>query len=79
MSDFVTVAKFSNPIEANIARGKLESTGIPAFLKNELLAGIQPYFASSSNVIELQVSAVDAKNAAEILDSEEGDGESEDL
>jgi len=75
MSNFVTIEKYSNPVEANIAKGKLEDAGISVFLKNELLAGIQPYFATSSNVIELQVSPEAADAAREILATDPGDAD----
>lgn len=35
MSDLVTVERFTNPVEAHISRGLLESEGVPASLGSE--------------------------------------------
>jgi hypothetical protein len=64
---YVTVAGFTEPVGAGIARGRLESEGIPSFLTGELSVGA---FAGLSNLggkIELRVPAEHLARAVQIL------------
>ena len=62
----VTVATFSEPLEAHMARARLEADGIRAFVTgdetNALFAG-----SRSFGVAEVQVSEADAQRAAAVL------------
>ena len=72
MSDeFVTVEVFAVGSEAfaHIAKMRLESKGIKAFILGENLLAAQPY--SPYKVIELKVSLQNAERAKKILDSEQ--------
>jgi hypothetical protein len=66
MSDeLVTIRTFSNQGEAQIARGLLESCGIPVFLGDENLSRMEnPVLIGGS---KLQVRATDANTARELL------------
>ena len=68
---FVTLAAFHMPVEAQLARGRLEAEGIKAFLTGggsvDLFGGIQ----GVGGLIDLQVSEADAERAAEILAAHE--------
>jgi len=74
---FVTLAAYRMPVEAQLARGRLEAEGIHAFLTGggsvDLFGGIQ----GLGGLIELRVAEADAERAAEILaahEMAEGDG-----
>lgn len=70
LSDIVTVARFTEPLEAEMARLRLQSAGIETFLSGENAAILEPGLGP----LQLQVRAVDEKDAREILD-EPGDEE----
>ena len=72
MSDeFVTIEVYPVGSEgfAHIAKMRLESDGIKAFILGENLLPAQPF--SPSKVIELKVSLQNAERAKKILDSEQ--------
>jgi Putative prokaryotic signal transducing protein len=71
--EMVTLATFSNPIEAQLAKGRLEEAGIPAFLLGDLGGGM---FVGMSNLfgeIRLTVAAEDVEEAARVLEADEDD------
>ena len=70
MSTFVTLARFGNPVEANIAKGRLEQAGIPCFLSDEHLITITWLYSNAVGGIRLQVHASDEAEAREILSAE---------
>jgi len=61
-----TVASFSNPLEANLAKSRLESAGIRAHLRNEQVHGLLPV-----SVLEIQlcVHPADMASARDLLES----------
>ncbi len=63
MEEVVTVASFSEPIEAEMARGRLQSAGIEVFLAGENARILEPGLAP----LRLQVAAADAEDARAIL------------
>jgi hypothetical protein len=65
----VTVATFSTPVEAEMARVRLERLGIPAFLGNAIAVGVMPYLGNDLGGISLQVLEKDAEQARELLAS----------
>ncbi len=62
-SEVVTVADFTEPLEAEMARGRLESAGIQVFLAGENARILEPGLAP----LRLQVAAEDAEDARLIL------------
>jgi hypothetical protein len=63
MSDVVTVASFTEPLEAEMARLRLQSAGIEAFLSGENARIMEPGLGP----LQLQVSAEDEADARAIL------------
>ncbi len=61
--EVVTVADFTEPLEAEMARGRLQSAGIEVFLAGENARILEPGLAS----LRLQVAAADAADARAIL------------
>ncbi len=63
MDELVTVGRFPEPIEAEMARGRLESAGIEVFLSGENAAILEPGLGP----LRLQVAPVDEQDALAIL------------
>lgn len=63
MPDIVTVARFNEPLEAEMARLRLQSAGIETFLSGENGGILEPGLGP----LQLQVSAQDEKDARAIL------------
>lgn len=63
----VTVARYSFPHEAHIARAKLESEGIPAFVADEYTINMQWLYSNALGGVRVQVPKPFAKQAKEIL------------
>jgi hypothetical protein len=66
MDELVTVVTFPDVAEAELAKERLESEGIAAFVPDALAGGVMPYLAQSAGV-RVQVRAGDALKAKEIL------------
>ncbi len=63
----VVVARFANAIEAHLARTKLESEGIQAFVGDEHMISIDPFYDMALGGVKLRVRAADEEKAAKIL------------
>jgi hypothetical protein len=79
----VTVATYSEPLEAQIGRANLASHGIHAFIADEHLSTLNPHYIGAALGIRLQVLHPDLERASEILkstpeDDDSGDTEEED-
>ncbi|CAN5546412.1 hypothetical protein BH10ACI4_BH10ACI4_21230 [soil metagenome] len=61
----VTVARFPDPVEAQMAKGMLESAGVETFLVGENLNHLMPVTFR----VRLQVRVEDQAAARELLDS----------
>ncbi|MCU1320997.1 MAG: hypothetical protein JWM43_646 [Acidobacteriaceae bacterium] len=61
----VTVARFPDPVEAQMAKGMLESAGVETFLVSENLNHLMPVTFR----VRLQVRVEDEAAAHELLDS----------
>jgi len=64
MEEVVTVANFTEPLEAEMAKLRLESAGIETFLSGENARIMEPGLGP----LQLQVRAADASDARAILD-----------
>lgn len=62
-----TIASFSFPYEAQIARAKLESEGIPAFLADEHTINAQWLYSNALGGVRLQVPDEFVDRANEVL------------
>lgn len=69
----VTIASFAYPIEANLAKTRLEAEGIDCVLTNEHFASMGWAWSLAIGGVGLQVRESDAERAAEILESEPDD------
>lgn len=63
MPDLVTIASFTEPLEAEMAKLRLESAGIQVFLSGENARIMEPGLGP----LEMQVSAEDEDDARAIL------------
>lgn len=63
----VTIARFSFPYEAHIARAKLESVGIPSWVADEHTVNMQWLYSNALGGVRLQVHPSYAKEAVEVL------------
>ena len=63
----VTIASFSFPHEAHIARAKLESEGIPAFVADEHTINMQWLYSNALGGVKVQVPDTFVKQANEVL------------
>jgi hypothetical protein len=63
MEEVVTVANFTEPMEAEMARLRLQSAGIETFLSGENARILEPGLGP----LQLQVNAADAADARAIL------------
>lgn len=66
----VTIASFSTPLEANMARLKLESAGIPAFVADEYTIGMNWLYSNALGGVKLQVPESMISEAQEIMASQ---------
>ena len=65
--EWVTVASFSQPIEAHLARTKLESEGIPCVVGDENLVGVYAFLSNAVGGVKLKVPGYAARQAREAL------------
>jgi hypothetical protein len=66
-STLITIASFSFPYEAHIARANLEAEGIPAFIADEHTINMQWLYSNALGGIRLQVPSEYAERAQDIL------------
>jgi Zn finger protein HypA/HybF involved in hydrogenase expression len=67
----ITIANFDEPLEANLAKIKLESEGIKCFLAGENFVATYWLLSTADRGIKLQVKESEAKRALEILKTKE--------
>jgi hypothetical protein len=65
--DMVTVARYTNLLEAHIARGRLESEGITAFIADENIIWANWLLVDAIGGVQLQVPREDCMRARQIL------------
>lgn len=62
-----TIASFREAYAAHIARARLEAEGIPAFVTDEHLVGVQPLYADALGGVKVRVPADYAERARRIV------------
>jgi DNA-directed RNA polymerase subunit RPC12/RpoP len=67
MPDIVTVARYETPWEAHVARGLLESEGVPATIADEHLVGANFALSYAVGGVKLKVSTDDLVRARAVL------------
>ncbi len=65
--NFVTVATFSNAFNAHVLKGRLDSEGIPCFIKDEHTVAMNPFYNGALGGIKLQVRQEDEIEARRLL------------
>lgn len=65
----VVIASYLRPEEAGMLRGLLESAGLVAVVRDEVLSGVNPFLQSAIGGVKLAVRAADAIRAQEIIRS----------
>lgn len=65
---FFTIAAFEYPADVQIVKGKLESEGIPVFLKDENTLNSDPIISDAIGGVKLQVYTKDKERAMQIYD-----------
>ena len=63
----VTIATFSTPFDANMAKSVLESAGIPVFIADEYTIGMNWLYSNALGGVKVQVPESVACEAREIL------------
>jgi hypothetical protein len=66
--DLVTIRQFRDLPEALLAKGSLESAGIPCFMADENLVRLDWFISNFIGGIKLRVKPADAENARKLLD-----------
>ncbi len=65
--EFHTLGTFEFPADVQIIKGKLESEGIPVFLRDETTINSDPLISSAIGGVKLQVYTNDKDRASEIF------------
>lgn len=69
--EFVTVAGYETVVQAELAMGILEESGIRGILADAALTTVQPFWSYATGGVSLQVHREDAPRAVEILRAHE--------
>ncbi|WP_066381280.1 MULTISPECIES: putative signal transducing protein [unclassified Anabaena] len=67
VNNFVTVATYSNYVDANLAKQLLESAGIKCYLANESTLNTAWHLTVAVGWLQLQVNQADLEQAKEVL------------
>lgn len=65
--DLVTIARYANAIEAHLARTALEAQDIRAFVADEHIISIDPFYDLGLGGVRLQVFTLDREEALKVL------------
>ena len=63
----VTIATYTDAIEAHIARGRLDAEGIPVFVADEHLVWADWLYSNALGGVKLRVARADAERALAVL------------
>ncbi|MEJ2361760.1 MAG: DUF2007 domain-containing protein [Gammaproteobacteria bacterium] len=66
-ADLITIASYSFPHEAHVARANLDAAGIPAFIADEHTINMQWLYSNALGGVRLQVPAQYVDKAREVL------------
>jgi hypothetical protein len=67
----ITIATFTNPLEAHIVRGRLQAEGIETWVAHEHHIGANWFLSTALGGVKLQAKPEDAQRAGEILRREQ--------
>lgn len=71
MSTLKTIASYTSPIEAHIAKGRLEAEGIQAFIADEHHIWANWMYSNALGGVKIQVREEDAEQAKTILEQDQ--------
>ena len=63
----ITIATFSQAIEAHVSKTKLQSEGIECFIADENIVNMNWFYSNAVGGVKLQVKEADVKRSIEIL------------
>lgn len=63
----ITIATFSQPIMAELARTRLEAESIGCFIADESIVMMNPFYSPAVGGVKLQVRESDIQRALEVL------------
>jgi DNA-directed RNA polymerase subunit M/transcription elongation factor TFIIS len=66
-AEWVAVASFSQPVEAHLARTKLESEGIPCVVGDEHLVRVDWFLSNAVGGVKVMVPRSEAEHARDVL------------
>lgn len=66
-SEWITIASFSQPIEAHLARAKLESEGITCMIGDENLIRVDPFLSNAIGGVKIMVPQWEVERAKDAL------------
>jgi hypothetical protein len=66
-SEWIAVASYSQPVEAHLARTKLESEGIPCVVNDEHLVRVDWFLSNAVGGVKLMVPRTEAQRARDAL------------
>jgi len=68
----VTIRAYSHPWEADVARSALEAEGVPVFLADDQIVGMNWLYSDAVGGVKLRVPESHAEQAVRLLSPEEG-------
>jgi hypothetical protein len=71
-NDLVTVTTYAGPVEANLAKNRLEASGVRAFVADQVMVQMFWYFGNAIGWIKLQVGSQDVAVAHAALNQQHG-------
>jgi DNA-directed RNA polymerase subunit RPC12/RpoP len=74
----ITIARFDYPYQAHLAAAQLEASGIPCFLKDEHIVGLNMFYSQAVGGVKLRVPEDKAEEAMIVLSNVAGDEVAED-
>lgn len=69
--DLITLQRFSQPMQAHLIKGKLESGGIRCFIADEHLISVNWLYSNAIGGIKLQIKKTDVEKAKKILSEDQ--------
>jgi len=66
-NQLITVATFSQPMEAHVLKGRLEAEGITAYLLDENIVSINILYSNAVGGVKVQVDEADVEAALKIV------------
>lgn len=68
--EIITLEAFFDPILAHIIKGRLEASGIPCFLADDVMIGVNPFYNAALGGVKLKIFARDKERCLNILNED---------